>query len=72
MRAQRALARPGLRRRPLLFLAVPMLGVLAIDAAVTYRMVLADGPIDIAPHAPGHSSGRRHADTECITGWVPR
>lgn len=38
MRAQRALARPGLRRRPLLFLAVPMLGVLAIDAAVTYRM----------------------------------
>ncbi|AEQ94643.1 hypothetical protein XOC_0406 [Xanthomonas oryzae pv. oryzicola BLS256] len=46
--------------------------MLAIDAAVTYRMVLADGPIDIAPHAPGHSSGRRHADTECITGWVPR
>lgn len=35
-----------------------MLGVLAIDAAVTYRMALADGPIDIAPHAPGHSSGR--------------
>ncbi len=28
-----------------------MLGVLAIDAAVTYRMALADGPIDIAPHA---------------------
>ncbi|KOR40430.1 hypothetical protein ADT25_19545 [Xanthomonas oryzae] len=46
-------------------------GVLAIDAAVTYRMALADGPVDIAPHAPGHSSGRGHADTECITGWVP-
>ncbi len=62
MRAKRALARPGLRRRLLLFLAVPMPGVLAIDAAVTYRMALADGPIDIAPYAPGHSSGRGHAE----------
>ncbi|AVQ08726.1 TPA: sensor histidine kinase [Xanthomonas vasicola pv. zeae] len=40
MRAKRTLARPSLRRRLLLFLAVPMLVLLAIDAAVTYRMAL--------------------------------
>ncbi|KAB7770553.1 sensor histidine kinase [Xanthomonas maliensis] len=40
MRAEGAQARPSLRRRLLLFLAVPMLVLLAIDAAVTYRMAL--------------------------------
>lgn len=40
MSLERAVARPSLRRRLLLFLAVPMLILLALDAAVTYRMAL--------------------------------
>jgi two-component system sensor histidine kinase TctE len=40
MSPERVPVRPSLRRRLLLFLAVPMLLLLALDAAVTYRIAL--------------------------------